>query len=195
VLRDAFLWAFPDLPDPFLSFQASALNSSTKTENAILLGVLDRVMIDQAAYKCAPAWATEPYKALPQWKEKFRARWDGMTLDQRERRYRTTKLTDAEHHAWERVRRLVQIRCGRPEMRAGRIRFTSSEITKALHPLSDERTIVEGAMHGKGLNPISLGRWLKDRLVDAPINGFVLRSAKDRTNTERFWIERSKKDA
>ena len=35
-------------------------------------------------------------------------------------------------------------------------------------------------MHGKGLNPMSLGRWLKDHLVDAPINGRVLRSANDR---------------
>ena len=45
------------------------------------------------------------------------------------------------------------------------------------------------AMHGKVLNPVSLGRWLKERLVDAPMGGRVLRSAKDRKNLASFWIE------
>jgi len=44
-------------------------------------------------------------------------------------------------------------------------------------------------MHGKGLNPVSIGRWLKDHLVDAPINGKVLRSATDRKKLACFWIE------
>ena len=48
--------------------------------------------------------------------------------------------------------------------------------------------MVEGALHGKGLNPVSLGRWLKERLVDAPINGRVLRSALGRENCAEFWI-------
>jgi hypothetical protein len=55
--------------------------------------------------------------------------------------------------------------------------------------MHDEQAIVEGAMHGKGLNPVSLGRWLKDHLVDAPINGRVLRSATDRKKLACFWIE------
>jgi hypothetical protein len=116
-----------------------------------------------------------------------------MTLDQRQQRYQTINFDTAKHHGWERIRYLVQIRCGRREIRAGRVQLTSSEIIKALS--DDDQAIVEGAMHGRGLNPISLGRWLKERLVDAPINGLVLSSAKDRTNTERFWVERRKKDA
>ena len=44
VLRDALLWAFPKLPDPFLSFQASTANSSTKQEAALALSILDRCM-------------------------------------------------------------------------------------------------------------------------------------------------------
>jgi hypothetical protein len=47
-LRDAFLWAFPCLPDPFLSFKASAANSSTKEEAALVLTVLDRLMATEA---------------------------------------------------------------------------------------------------------------------------------------------------
>ena len=44
-------------------------------------------------------------------------------------------------------------------------------------------------MHRKALNPVSLGRWLKDHLVDAPINGLVLR-ARDgpRKAASQFWI-------
>ena len=43
-------------------------------------------------------------------------------------------------------------------------------------------------MHGKGLNPVSLGRWLKEHLVDAPIDGLVLRSTLGRANCAQFWI-------
>ena len=72
-------------------------------------------------------------------------------------------------------------------MRAGRARFTSSEIISLL-PIND-RAIVEGAMHGKALNPISFSKWLKDRLLDAPIDGLVLRSANDRKKQACFWIK------
>ena len=37
ILRDAFLWAFPDLPDPFLGFEASSLSSSTRQEKTQVL--------------------------------------------------------------------------------------------------------------------------------------------------------------
>ena len=73
VLRDAFLWAFPDLPDPFLSFQASALNSSTKAEAALVLGVLDRVMARAAGRKCTPSWAATPFIAS---KSTERSKWE-----------------------------------------------------------------------------------------------------------------------
>ena len=42
VLRDAFLWAFPDLPDPFLGFEASTLSCSTRQEKTQVLHLLDR---------------------------------------------------------------------------------------------------------------------------------------------------------
>ena len=80
VLRDAFLWAFPNLPDPFLAFKASALNSSTKTEAALVLTVLDRIMAETAGLRIAPDWvrimsieATSPQQT--KWQQKFHARW------------------------------------------------------------------------------------------------------------------------
>ena len=90
---------------------------------------------------------------------------------------------------WQRLQNQIQFRVGRRELRAGRARFTSLEISNVLQATQDKRAIVEGAMHGKGLNPISLGRWLKDHLVDAPINGRVLRSKNDRKKMACFWIE------
>jgi hypothetical protein len=194
VLRDAFLWAFPNLPDPFLSFQASAANSSTKTEAALVLRVLDRIMASAAGSKCAPSWATTQSfnraKSPEQtrWEQKFRARWDRMTPDQRQHFYQTTDFAKAKAQTWERIRGLVKIRNGRTEIRAGRIRLPSSEIIKELGDSSHDYAIVEGAMHGKGLNPVALGRWLKERLVDAPIDGLVLRSEQGRGNCAEFWI-------
>ena len=54
---------------------------------------------------------------------------------------------------------------------------------------SDGRAIIEGAMQGKSLNPISLSRWLKERLVDAPINGRILRSS-DRPAEPCVFLDR-----
>jgi hypothetical protein len=199
VLRDTLLWAFPDLPDPFLSFQASALNSSTKAENALVLSAPDRIMTKAAEGKSAPAWTSGSSFSLQKsperlgWETKFRARWHRMTPDQRQRRYRTANSVDAENQAWEHFQPFVRSKCGRRELRAGRARFSSTEIIAAvaLHP--DDRSTLEGIVHGKGLNPISLGRALKERLVDAPTNGFVLRSAQGRSNSAEFWIIRGAK--
>jgi hypothetical protein len=192
VLRDAFLWAFPNLPDPFLSFKASAANSSTKVEAALVLAVLDKLMAASAGRKSAPVWATTSASSAERqrWGANFRARWSRMTADERDRRYRTTSSGEAEMGAWQCLQHQIQIRAGRRELRAGRARFTSLEISNALRAMQDEQAIVEGAMHGKGLNPVSLGRWLKDHLVDAPINGRVLRSATDRKKLACFWIEK-----
>jgi hypothetical protein len=192
-LRDAFLWAFPRLPDPFLSFKASAANSSTKAESALVLAVLDRLMAMEAGKKFVPVWLTTSFLAAkPQerlrWEKSFRTRWTGMTPGQRQRRYETFDLHEAQRSALERVRRLVQLRSGRRELRAGRIRFTSSQIDNLLKFAPPDFAIVEGATHSKSRNPISLGRWLKDRLVDATINGLVLRSARGRENSAEFWI-------
>jgi hypothetical protein len=78
VLRDALLWAFQDLPDPFLGFQASDLNSSTKDEAALVLGVMNRVLAKAAGQHLAPGWITTHLsmsKAPGQvkWEQKFRA--------------------------------------------------------------------------------------------------------------------------
>jgi hypothetical protein len=43
-------------------------------------------------------------------------------------------------------------------------------------------------MHADKLNAVALGRWLKDRLVDAPVNGLALRSAPRRDKTAEYWI-------
>jgi len=112
-----------------------------------------------------------------------------MTPDQHQRRYQTTNLNQAERDAWEQFRNRMQFRSGRHEVRAGRARFTTSEIISLLPPASNERAVLEGAMHGKPLNPISLPKWLKDRLVDAPTDGRVLRSGNDRKKLACFWIE------
>lgn len=193
VMRDAFLWAFPNLPDPFLSFRASAANSSTRAEEALVLTVLDRVMIGETGKKSAPPWAKPSFAAQKspeqlKWEIKFRARWGRLTPDQRQHAFQTADLNYAERQTWERLRERVQFRTGRRGLRAGLARFTTSEIIALLPPASNERTTVEGAMHGKAINPISLPRWLKDHLVDAPMGGRVLRSANDRRNMACFWI-------
>jgi hypothetical protein len=43
-LRDAFLWAFPKLPDPFLGSKASSAASSTREDKAQLLALLNQAM-------------------------------------------------------------------------------------------------------------------------------------------------------
>jgi hypothetical protein len=186
VLRDAFLWAFPHLLDPFLSFKASAANSSTKAEAALVLSVLDKSMAEGAGRRCAPAWANA-VNPPERWSKKFKARWSGMAPDRLRRQFRTDYFHEAHAEAWRRIQRAAQVRAGRRELRAGGIRFTSSEIIN-LFSRSRDSDLVEGALHGKRLNPISLGRWLKDHLVDAPINGRVLRSATGRENRAVFWI-------
>jgi hypothetical protein len=39
---------------------------------------------------------------------------------------------------------------------------------------------------------VSLGRWLKERVVDAPLGGLILRSAQDRQKRACFWITKGK---
>jgi hypothetical protein len=170
VMRDALLWAFPDLPDPFLSFRASAANSSTKGEAELVLHLLDSIMVRKAGEKCAPA--------TPQWNRwhaKFHARWARMTPNEQARRYGTQVFTEAKNIAWQRLSTRIQTAIGQREVRSGRARFTAAEIMAALP--SDQEKILDGATQGKGaLNPIALGRWLSARVVDAPLGGLVLRS-------------------
>jgi hypothetical protein len=192
VLRDAFMWAFPHLPDPFLSFRASAANSSTKAEIALVLTSLDRLMTEKGAEEHGCAWYVKRFatnsKRKLKWQLNFRSRWKRMTPDQRRRRYQMNDEEKAEGKSWEDIRKLLQFRFARRELRAGRIRFTGSEIISLLVYQQTEKAILEGAMNGKGLNPISLGKWLKDRLVNAPIGGRILRSERGRQNCAEFWV-------
>jgi hypothetical protein len=192
VLRDALLWAFPSLPDPFLSFQASAATSSTKSEAEFVLNVLDHALARAAGEKCAPPWTKSAwhYVQSPErtrWELKFGAKWARMAVADRQRRYQTALLNDAEDRQWRRLQARVRTTIGRAELRAGRVRFTAAEIISALS--MDEKQTIEGALHGRGaLNPVALGRWLKDRLVDAPLCGLRLCSAPDREKRTRYWI-------
>jgi hypothetical protein len=49
-LRDAFLWAFPKLPDPFLGSKASSAASSTREDKAQLLQMLHQKMMEKREY-------------------------------------------------------------------------------------------------------------------------------------------------
>jgi hypothetical protein len=192
VLRDALLWAFPELPDPFLSFQASSTNSSTKAEAALVLSLLDRWMSLTAGDKCAPAWATRipPLAQSPErarWSPKFRARWSGLTPDQQRVIYNTNDMNTAENDCWQRVCTAIRLRLGRNAVRTGRSRFTGAEIVAALGHQPEGDTLC-AAMHADRLNAVALGRWLKERLVDAPLDGLVLRSAPRRDKTAEYWI-------
>ena len=113
-----------------------------------------------------------------------------MTDHERQRRFGTNILSYAEDNEWRRIQIWVRTKLGRRELRAGRHRFTTAQILWALTP--HERESVEGATTRAGgkLNPVALGRWPKDRLVDAPLGGLVLRSAQDREKRACFWITR-----
>jgi hypothetical protein len=197
VLRDALLWAFQDLPDPFLSFRASAANSSTKAEAELTLTMLDHAIARIAGAKSAPAWAKPSLSSVKspervRWDRKFVFRWAGIPAHERQRRFGTTLMTEAADNEWRRFQARVQSALGRREVRAGRQRLTTTEILNNL--TSDEKATIEGtAARASGkLNAIALGRWLKERVVDAPLRGFVLRSAQDREKRACFWITKAK---
>jgi hypothetical protein len=195
VLRDAFLWAFPDLPDPFLSFQASAANSSTKAEAALVLSILDRSLCMLAAATRAPPWALPilPGSKIIQspeekrWSAKFRARWSALAPGLRSGIYRSNTLYDTESSRWAAICAAVRLRHGRNALRTGRARFAGAEIVAALQQTPEGETL-RAATHADRLNTVALGRWLKERLADAPMDGLVLRSARRRDKTAEYWI-------
>jgi hypothetical protein len=193
VLRDALLWAFPALPDPFLSFQASAANSSTKAEAAQVLSILDRRMCEAAGNTRAPPWARITLGTIVQcpdqkrWSAKFRARWSALPPHLRLAVYRTDSLPDSESGRWATIRDAVRLRNGRNAVRSGLARFTGEQIVAALQVIAEGET-VSAAAHTDRLNAVALGRWLNQRLVDAPIDGLVLRSARRRDKTAEYWI-------
>jgi hypothetical protein len=96
-------------------------------------------------------------------------------------------MNEAENHCWQQICTAVRLRLGRKSLRAGHARFTSADIITAL-PHGTEGDTLCAAMHADKLNAVALGRWLKERLVDAPINGLVLRSAPRRDKTAEYWI-------
>jgi hypothetical protein len=113
-----------------------------------------------------------------------------MTVQDRHRRFGPIVVSAAANKEWPRIATRVQATLGRRELRAGHQRFTTAEILDVLS-LGD-KDIIEGATTRAGgkLNAVALGRWLKDRLVDARLGGLVLRSAQDRQKRACFWIEK-----
>ena len=183
IMRDAFLWAF-DLPDPFLGFEASTLSSSTRQEKTQVLHMLDQRMVELAVPRPVPARVQAQLKSL---KEKFYQRWRHMTPARRQR----WSIRNEAGEAWENVARRLQERYWRSEIRAGRVKFSSSEILfDADHEL--DTTLQAMLPKEATLGPVTLGRWLKAQLVDAPIDGLVMRSARDRKGFHQFWVEGAK---
>ena len=146
-----------------------------------------------AGDKYAPAW-TKSFPAMSQsperarWSAKFRARWPGLTTDQQRSIYNTTDMYEAEDGCWQKICAAVRLRLGRKALRAGHSRFSSTDIITKLY--GAEGDTLCAAMHANAdkLNPVALGRWLNQRLVDAPIDGLVLRSARRRDKTAEYWI-------
>ena len=97
------------------------------------------------------------------------------------------RLAGEEERAWRRIRHALETRLGRPAVRSGRFRMSSSDLILELET-TGERAIFEGVLHGKSINPVSIGRWLKEHLVNAPLNGLVLRSSSERRKMAQFWI-------
>jgi Primase C terminal 2 (PriCT-2) len=182
VLRDALLWAFPDLPDPFLSFQASAANSSTRADAALVLSTLDHWMCTAVGNASAPPWATLMLGPTPQSPE--RKRWSAKFQARAAKRLSGLQ---AENARWELICTAYRLRLGRSAVRSGRSRFTAAKIVAALQNMPEGDTL-RAVTRADRLSAVALGRWLKERLLDAPINGLVLRSKQGRSNTADFWI-------
>lgn len=182
VLRDAFLWAFPDHPDPFLSFQASAANSSTKADAGLVLSTLDQWMCTAAGDAGAPPWATLMLGQTPQSPE--RKRWSARFQARAAKRLSGLQVENAR---WELICTAYRLRLGRSAVRSGRSRFTAAKIVAALQNMPEGDTL-RAVTRADRLSAVALGRWLKERLLDAPMNGLVLRSKQGRSNTADFWI-------
>jgi hypothetical protein len=148
-----------------------------------------------AGDSCAPRWATTapiPAAQSPErakWSAKFRGRWSALAPDQRFAIHRTDNLHDAESRRWQLICAAVQLRLGRRALRSGQCRFTGAQIVAALQQAPEGETL-RAATHADRLNTVALGRWLKDRLVGAPVNGLVLRSKQRRDKTAEYWITR-----
>ena len=156
-------------------------------------------MVDLAGRRRGPAWVTaepgllsakQPARKV-KWQTQFLLRCGGLTPEERQWRWGTTEHNQAELIAWQRVKTAMLTRLGRPEVRAGRAKFWSSEILFAAdHEL---QTSLQAMLPKEAtLGSITLGRWLKNGLVDAPIDGLVMRSTQDRNGVSRFWIEQAK---
>jgi hypothetical protein len=122
-LRDVQLWAFPDLPDPFLGSHASEEASSTREEKALVLHLLDRKMLELAGWIVAPKWAqyapgigTIPENESDEherWKLKAKARWDRLSRSQWFQRFGGLYRIEARDRQWGRVKTAMRIRSGR----------------------------------------------------------------------------------
>jgi hypothetical protein len=198
VLRDAFLWAFPGLPDPFLGGEASLLASSTRQEKMQVLHLLDQRMMEMAGQKRAPAWIASGLVFSPQakqperkvdWNVQFTLRCGHLAPEERQWRWGTTDHSLAESVAWMRIKIAMLTRLGRPEVRAGRAKFSSSDILNGAG--QELRTTLQAMLPREvTLSSITLGRWLKTSLVDSVIDGLVMRSVQSKGKAQ-FWVERA----
>jgi Primase C terminal 2 (PriCT-2) len=189
VLRDAFLRAFPNLPDPFLGFEASTLSSAPLQEKKQVFHLLDRKMVETAR-KRAPAWVEARMESF---RTEFFLRRGNMTPARRGQRWGAGKKPRAADVAWKDVAYRLRQRYARSEVRAGRIKFSSSDIIIETNEHDELQASLQAMLPREAtLGAITLGRWLRAQLVDAPIDGLVMRSTQDRNGVSRFWVERAK---
>ena len=163
-----------------------------------VLHLLDQRMMEMAGQKRAPAWiaarsalfsqAEQPERKRD-WQIQFLRRCGRMTSDARQRCWGFTEHNQAELVAWNRIKTAMLTRLGRPEVRTGRAKFSSSDILNGAG--QELRTTLQAMLPREvTLGSITLGRWLKTGLVDSVIDGLVMRSVQSKGKAQ-FWIERA----
>jgi hypothetical protein len=163
--------------------------------------MLNQRMIAAAGKKHAPAWAIEellPMSDETKWPDRF---WpwlhkhrNRLPSDERNRRYvDPDKITQSEKEAWHRIQHRAQMQYGHSKVRSGQARFSTKDIMKICVGDEDREVLQAALPKGHTLNSVSLGRWLQNQLVDAPIEGLVMRYISGQGRMAYFWIEYAKK--
>ena len=126
---------------------------------------------------------------------KFFQRWKHMTPARRQRWGDPSEPRERGSEAWENVVRTppaAAIRALRSTGRTGQILKQRDPGWSRQH--SELHATLQAMLPREAtLGSITLGRWLKNGLVDAPIDGLVMRSAQDRKGVAQFWIEQADK--
>src|SRR5262249_6278482 len=110
------------------------------------------------------------------WLHKLR---DRLPPEERKRRFAAqsrypaeiTEITEEEWQRWHRVQVAIQIRYGRPEVRSGRTKFSTKDIMQMCSKEEDSAILQTALPKGHTLNSVGIGRWLRNQLADAPIDG------------------------